>query len=456
VAASNRNPRRARSGTPRGARGTGRRRPHFRDDPRRIALRTIRRVAETGAYSSLTLAAELDRSNLDERDRQLAAELAYGTLRRVVTLDPFIEAAATRPLRRIDPPALALLRVGAYQLYFTRVPPHAAVSATVALADQRHRGFVNAVLRKLSSRSLELPSGDRDEDLAVRTGLSRWAVGELRLVLPAEEVEPAAEGLATRADLALRVNRCRTSAEEVREALALAGHDPRPAAHRPDVLHVRAAIPSRLPGFREGWFAVQDEASVLVAASVEAEPGERILDACAAPGGKTAFLACEVQPGGVVVAADARPGRSRLVARTVGRMGVPALVLAQDARAPALRGGFDAVLVDAPCSGLGVARRRPELLWRPQPSDLARLARLQVAILTGASDLVRKGGRLLYSVCTFPRAETEAAVRAFLAKRPDFQPAEIPGPDGPASSHRLWPHRHGTDAMFLAGFRRSG
>jgi 16S rRNA (cytosine967-C5)-methyltransferase len=132
------------------------------------------------------------------------------------------------------------------------------------------------------------------------------------------------------------------------------------------------------------------------------------------------------------------------------------LPMVQDARRPALRGPFDAALVDAPCSGLGAARRRPELLWRPDRSNLARLARLQVAILGGVADLVGPGGRLVYSVCTYPRAETDAAVRAFLGGHPDFEPAKVAGPDGEAFTHRLWPHRHGTDAMFYAGFRRRG
>ena len=158
--------------------------------------------------------------------------------------------------------------------------------------------------------------------------------------------------------------------------------------------------------------------------------------------------------GGLLVAGDASAIRAGLVKRTAARLGVHPSVVAQDARRPALRGPFDAALVDAPCSGLGAARRRPELLWRPAKEGLSSLARLQVAILLGVADLVRPGGRLVYSVCTFPRAETDAVIRAFRAKRPDVVPAAVPGPDGPAPVHRLWPHRHGTDAMFYAGFVR--
>src|SRR6266542_678979 len=182
------------------------------------------------------------------------------------------------------------------------------------------------------------------------------------------------------------------------------------------------ARPALLPGYEEGWFAVQDEASAVVAAALEAMPGERVYEPCGGPGGKAAHLGCLVGPSGLVVSAESRFGRAQLVARTARRLGAPVEVVAQDARRPALRGLFDAALVDAPCSGLGAARRRPELLWRPRKQDLAQLARLQVAILEATAELVRPGGRLVYSVCTFPRAETDAAARAFLSKRPDFEP----------------------------------
>jgi 16S rRNA (cytosine967-C5)-methyltransferase len=276
-------------------------------------------------------------------------------------------------------------------------------------------------------------------------------------VLPADEIEEAAAALAAPGPLTLRVNTCRISVDRAEAALRDAGHDVARGRWHLGVLTLpRSGPPSGLPGFREGWFAVQDEASVLVAAAVEMKPGHRVFDACAGPGGKATDLACGVGEGGTVVAGEVHPARVGLVAKAASRLGVRVLVLAQDARAPAVRGGFDAVLVDAPCSGLGAARRRPELLWRPRKTDLAQLARLQVAVLTGVADLVRPGGRLVYAVCTYPRAETEAAVRAFLGKRADFEPTAVPGPDGPAPTHRLWPHRHGTDAMFIAGFARTG
>jgi 16S rRNA (cytosine967-C5)-methyltransferase len=425
---------------------------------RAVALRVIRRVTEEHAYSSLALGAELRRSGLSDRDRGLAAELAYGTLRRMLWLDRAVDAVSTRPVGDIDPGPLAVLRLGAYQLLETRIPAHAAVSETVGLAEGRSRGFVNAVLRRLSVEPPEPPSGDGDDAISARTGLTPWAVAELRQVLPGGEVERAAAAMAARAPLSLRVHRCRTTPAHVEQRLRSAGHDPRRGLHHPDVflLESGAGSPVGLPGFDEGWFVVQDEASALVAAALGVVPGERVLDACAGPGGKATDLACRAGPGALIVAADVNLRRTALVARTANRLGVGLHTLVQDARRPALRGGFDAVLVDAPCSGLGAARRRPELLWRPRREDLAGLARLQVAILMGAASLVRPGGRLVYSVCTVPRAETEAAVRAFLTKSADFAPSDVPGPDGLAPTHRLWPHRHGTDAMFYAGFRRGG
>ena len=423
------------------------------DEARTVALGAIRRVTEHGGYSNLAIPAGLARSGLDQQDRAFASELAYGTLRRLRTLDWLIAHAASRPPERMSPGALAALRLGAYQLAFMRVPDHAAVSESVALVSDRERGFVNAVLRKLARHRLPLPQGEGDEDVSVRTGMSAWAVGELRRLLGAE-AESAAAALAERADLCLRANTCARSAADLEQDLLDAGLHPRRGTLHPDTLLLEGGEPARLPGFAQGAFAVQDQASAFVVSALDPQPGERVLDVCAGPGGKLAHIACLVGPGGLAVGGDLHPQRAALVAETVGRLGVAAQVLAMDARAPAVRGGFDRVLVDAPCSGLGSARRRPELLWRAERSELSGLARLQVSIASAAAELVRRGGLLVYSVCTFPRAETEAACDALLAKRPDLEPVPIAGPDGPSERVRIWPHVHGSDAMFAAAFRR--
>jgi 16S rRNA (cytosine967-C5)-methyltransferase len=422
-----------------------------RPSARAVALDVIRRVTEQGAYSNLTLAGALQRSDLSARDRALASELAYGTIRRRGSIDWMLAPLLDRPLADARPSGLALLRLGAYQIVFTRIPAHAAVSETVALAHPKERGFVNAVLRRVASSVPEWPEGQADADISVRTGLSQWAVGELRRYA-GDAVEDAAEALAQRAPVALRTNTCRSSVEDLESALAEARVRTMRGDLHPSSLLLESGAPVDLPGFREGWFAVQDQASSFVVDALDPQLGDRVLDACAGPGGKAAHIACLVGAQGRLVAGDVAVQRARLVTGTADRLGVRALVLAQDGRRPAVRGGFDRVLVDAPCSGIGSARRRPELLWRAEKRDLSGLARLQVAIATAAAELLRPGGRLVYSVCTFPRAETDAVCDALLRRVPALEPIELEGPDGPAERIRLWPHLHGTDAMFLAGF----
>jgi 16S rRNA (cytosine967-C5)-methyltransferase len=423
---------------------------------RAVALGAIRRVMEDGAYSNLVLPAALRRSQLSREDRALAAELTYGTLRRRLPLDHAIGPHLRRGLDATPPEALALLRLGAYQLLYTRIPSYAAVSSTVDLATGRQRGFVNAVLRRVERSGAGPPTSSSDDDVAIRTGLSVWAVRELRRLLGGD-AERAAGALAEPAPLYVRVNPCVATVEEVVAALEAAGLEPRPARLHPGSLMVAgSSAPTDLPGFREGAFAIQDQASAVVVDALDPRPGDRVLDACAAPGGKTGDAACRVRPDGSVVAGDVSLRRARLVLQQVRRLRLDAQVVVHDARRPAVRGPFDKVLVDAPCSGIGSARRRPELLWRVTDDRLARLARLQVAIAEAAADLLRPGGRLVYSVCTFPRAETDAACDALLRHRPELVPEPLDGPDGTTERVRLWPHRHGSDGMFIAAFRKAG
>jgi 16S rRNA (cytosine967-C5)-methyltransferase len=428
---------------------------HVKQTARSVALEAIRRVTDEGAYSTVVIPGALGRSRLDERDRAFATALAFGTIRRLLSIDWALDRVASRPVARMSPGARTVLRLGAYQLLFTNVAQHAAVGETVGLSRDRERGFVNAILRRLASEPPVWPGGAGEADMAVRTGLAPWAVRELGRLLPADEVEAAASGFATGARLCLRTNTAVIEPATFERALREAGLEPSPAELDPDCFLLEGGNPARLPGYEQGWFAVQDQASAFVVRALDPQPGERILDACAAPGGKTTFAAALVGESGIVVGADVHPGRVGLIRKGSGRLGVHPVLIAQDATAPALRPGFDRILVDAPCSGLGSARRRPELLWRERHHDLSALARAQVAIVASLADLLRPNGRLVYSVCTFPRAETDAAADAIARHRPDLAPISIEGPAGPAERVRVWPHREGSDGMFVAAFTRN-
>lgn len=417
--------------------------------PRAVAVETVRRVTDEDAYSNRLLPVLLERSGLDARDRALAVELGMGTLRRLPAVDHSLSRLLRRPLPEAPQRARAVLRVGAYQLLFTRIPDHAAVSQTVALAEPGERGFVNAVLRRLVREGVRWPEDAGDQAVAVRTGVAPWIVSELRRLV-GDDVEEAAVGLAQPAPLTVRANPCRSSVDSVRTALRDAGHDPQPGLVHPSSLRLQRGDPAGLPGFSEGWFAVQDEASSWVVDVLDPRPGDVVLDACAGPGGKAADIACRA---GRAVAGDVSEPRARLVRDVAERLGVAARVVVHDASVPGLLPRFDRVLVDAPCSGIGAARRRPELLWRPRRTQLSELARLQVRLLVGAASVLRPGGTLVYSVCTFPRAETEAVCDALVARVPELRPDPFPRPGGETGTRaRLWPHRHGTDAMFVARF----
>jgi 16S rRNA (cytosine967-C5)-methyltransferase len=422
---------------------------------RAVAFAAVRRVVEAGGYSTIVVPNALAKSSLDVRDRAFAADLAYGTIRRLRSLDWAIEQRSSRPVARMSSVARDVLRLGAYQLLFTGAAPHAAVGETVSLAAPKERGFVNAVLRKLASDPPAWPAGPGDADIAVRTGMHPWAVTELRRLV-GDEASEAAETIASHGLLCVRANTQLTTVDALERVLIEAGRTVTRATLDPTCLLVDGGDPATFPGFGEGWFAIMDQASAFVVRALDPQPGERIFDACAAPGGKAHYAASLVGDDGVVVAADLHPQRAQMIRSGADRLRVRVATIAQDAETPAVHGPFDRVLVDAPCSGIGSARRRPELLWRPRKDVLSQLARLQVAIASASAELLRPGGRLVYSVCTFPRAETDAACDAILRHRPDLVPVAIEGPDGPTPRVRIWPHRHGADGMFVAAFEKRG
>jgi 16S rRNA (cytosine967-C5)-methyltransferase len=448
-------------------------RPRRADLPRQAAYEAVAAVNRDGAYANLVLPHILWDMRLHGRDAAFATELTYGTLRNEGTLDAIVAAAAGRDVSRIDPPARDALRLGAYQILHTRVPAHAAVSATVDLVRSvapGAAGFANAVLREIAGRDLDAwiaqvaPPYDEDPiaHLAVADSHPQWIVrafaealgGDLdettRLLIEDNQRPPvhlcARPGRADAVDLA----------DEVGGA---------PGAFSPYAVYLPGGAPGDLSAIRDGRAHVQDEGSQLVALALAAAPltgqDDRWLDLCAGPGGKAGLLgALAVERGAHLTAVEVAEHRARLVELAV--RGLPVTVLHQDGRSGLPDESFDRVLVDAPCTGLGSLRRRPESRWRRQPSDLPPLTRLQRELLGAALRAVRPGGVVAYVTCSPHLVETqvtvtEAARRSglpvdFVDARP-LLPAGMPGL-GSGPSIQLWPHRHGTDAMFLAVLRR--
>ncbi|MGN6781666.1 MAG: RsmB/NOP family class I SAM-dependent RNA methyltransferase [Marmoricola sp.] len=438
--------------------------PEARGDiARRAAFDVIRAVDSSQAYANLELARVLRERRLSPRDAAFATELASGTLRMQGAYDAVLAALVDKPL---DAPVRDALRMGAHQLLSMRVPSHAAVATTVSLVrdtvGHRPTRLVNAVLRRVSTRPFEEWMDHLGAPLAVRTSHPAWVVDalaealdhpeELRALLEADNARPrvtlvARPGLATVEEL---------------------GGDPAPLS--PYAATLGGGDPGAVPAVREGRAGVQDAGSQAVALLLARAPvegrDERWLDLCAGPGGKAALLAAlAAQRGALLLANERQPHRALLVAQGLRATRAGLLgVIAGDGTRPAWRAGsFDRTLVDAPCSGLGALRRRPERRWRRTPRDLEELVPLQRALLANALDATRAGGVVVYATCSPVLAETAEVVRAVLDARDDaiLEPAGrlLPEAGDAASPHlpgavQLWPHRHGSDAMFMALLRR--
>lgn len=438
-----------RRGRGRPGQGVGPRRNATPTQARLLAVRVLERVERAGAYADLALHAALGRSALSVQDRAFVTELVYGTLRWRGHLDYLLGFALERDFDKLEPLVATLLRLGAYQLVVEdRVPVSAAVDQSVrcarALGADRSAGLVNAVLRRLAREASTLPLPGLEEDplghLTHALSLPGWIAQRWLERMGPREAARLASACNVRPPITLRTNPQRSDRETLLAELHERHSEVAPCVHAPLGIQLgRAGNPGQDPAFVAGRFTVQDEASQLVVALLDPQPGERILDLCAAPGTKTGALAERVGPSGEVVALDRNRRRLSLVARSCARLGLENVhCLGADASQPlpqAATGPFDRVLVDVPCSGLGTLRRNPDARWRLRPEDPARLARTQGALLARAATALRPGGTLVYSTCTLAPEENEAVTEAFLSRSEGaFAPAllaELPGPVRP-------------------------
>jgi 16S rRNA (cytosine967-C5)-methyltransferase len=436
--------------------------------PARLAAYEVILAVAAGRGDLPSNLARVRGSLKDDRDRALAGEIATGTLRWQGALDHVIHTFAGRPIARLDTEVLAILRIGTFQLlHLDRVPASAVVDDGVEMTRKAGKksasGLVNALLRRVSRERdrLPLPSAPAIDFLSITLSHPHW--------LATRWLDRYGEDAATRwaqfdntpAPLTLRVNTLITTRDELTANLAAAGVEVEPARFAADGLIVTAGNPLLTPLAQTGAFVVQDEASQLVGEFVAAAPGERILDACASPGGKTTQMAAAMEDTGLIVAADVRGRRVELLARTVKQSAARAIRIVQaDARAtPPFASGFDAVLLDAPCSGLGTIRRDPDVRWRRQESDLAPLAATQREMLERLAAIVRPGGRLIYATCSSEPEENEEVVAEFLDTHPEFSPIVPPAFEqlphlaallDEAGALRTLPFRDGLEAFYAA------
>lgn len=419
---------------------------------RLLALDALVRIEE-GAYANVVLPSMLRASRLGSRDRAFVTDLVYGAVRSQRRLDDLLGRVARRPVHRLDPPVRAALRLGAYQLLHD-VPAHAAVGETVdALASRspRAKAFVNGALRSLTRLGPPWPVPERE---AVALSYPDWLVDALAGAVGADAARGALSAMNEPAAVTLRPNPRRVTPEALSAELEASGVRVERGQLVRDALLVQGVgDPAELPAVRDGRATPQDQASQAVALAVGAHDGERVADVAAAPGGKATALAETVGDRGVVAAVDVDRGRLRLVADAITRLGVPsAHPVVADARMLPLRSGaFDRVLVDAPCTGLGALRRRPDARWRVDPAMTAELAGLQHELVAAAASLLRPGGRLVYSVCTLTREETVGVDEWARSHLVDLVAVDPPG--APWIRHGrgalLLPQAAGTDGMFV-------
>ena len=435
---------------------------------RDTALRVLSAGRTASAWADASLKAQLRRDGLTGADAALATRIVYGVLQNRALLDFYLGAYCSQKLSRLQPPLADILRIGAYQILFLdKVPDRAAVNESVELAKKNGRsaasGLVNAVLRKLALNKAQLPAiPERDETqaLSIRYSHPKWLVRRLLALLGREEAESFLAADNAVAPLTVQVNTLRTTAAALTARLADAGVTA--AAHPwvPDCLELTGSGDlTELDAFREGLFFVQDPAAKLVSLIAAPQKGGRVIDVCAAPGGKSFGAAVAMGDEGEILACDLHENKLKRIKEGAARLGLKSIqTFAADGTVfrPEWADSADTVLVDAPCSGLGIIRKKPDVRYK-SPDDLFTLTVAQAAILENAARYVRPGGVLLYSTCTILPEENGQVVDGFLAGHPDFsrETFALPAPVGEQSGElTLWPHRHGTDGFYICRLRR--
>ncbi len=441
---------------------------------RHAAFKVLLRIEKERSYADLLIDRELKEGRLAGADRGLFTELVYGSLRRQGTLDHFISQFSRTPVARLERAVLVIIRLGLYQMFFLdRVPVSAAVNESVNLAKEmapKAAGFINAVLRNADRGRADIlypdPAKEPVAYLAARHSHPRWLVEKWLEQLGFEEAEQLAAIMSTPPPFTIRVNRMKASREELLCRLAGEGLTAVPCCYAPDGIIITSPVSlPALRSFQEGLFTVQNEASQLAVILMGTQPGDHVLDICAAPGGKATYLAEITGRYGSVVACDKNSRKLQQVSEAATRLGIENIVInVMDATKPSITLSdklFDQLLLDAPCSGLGVIQHKPEGKWWKEPTDPERLAVTQLAILENSVHLLKAGGVLLYATCSTTETENEQVIDRFLASNPGFliepvtsQLQHLAEMETTRGYFRSWPHRHGMDGFFAARLRK--
>ena len=444
----------------------------IRNSSRYLAMTVLEKVNTKGAFSNIVLNQTIEKENLSREDSNLLTEIVYGVIQRKRTLD-YILMPYLNQKKKIEQWVIQLLRLSVYQLYYLeRVPDHAVLNEAVNIAKVRgHKGIsglVNGVLRNvLRGEKTDFSKiSDPVERLGVQYSLPDWIIDQSIQQLGMEETEKYAQSLLDKSKVSLRVNTTQISVKEAIEQLTDEGYTVKESRVSPHGLISESGLPARSELFKTGKITIQDETSMLVAPALGIQSDDKVLDACAAPGGKTTHIAAYLdnEKGGEVLALDLHAHKIKLIEENAQRQQVSSVVKAKNLDARKISEEvnpetFDKILVDAPCSGLGLMRRKPEIRYSKTPEDLSALKKIQIDILSSVAPFLKKDGRLVYSTCTITQEENEQVIEAFLADHPDFsvEPVLLENERLERSKDqmlRVYPHQYGTDGFFICSLRR--